>query len=59
VFSRKNAFIKHQQKMFQHLKVSTRAIQKVTSGELLTKQAMRETNIIYKNYVHTSATSAT
>jgi hypothetical protein len=32
----------------------TRAIQKVISGELLTKQAMRKKNIIlYKRYAHT------
>jgi hypothetical protein len=30
-----------------------RAIRKVTSGELLTKQAMRNKIIIYKKYVHT------
>jgi hypothetical protein len=29
------------------------AIEKVTSGELLTKQAMRKKIIIYKEYVHT------
>jgi hypothetical protein len=29
------------------------AIWKVTSGVLLTKQAMREKNIIYKKYIHT------
>jgi hypothetical protein len=31
---------------------NTRATRKVTSGDLLTKQAMRK-NIIYKKYVHT------
>jgi hypothetical protein len=35
------------------LLVYMKAIQKVTSSELLKKQAMREKIIIYKNYVHT------
>jgi hypothetical protein len=30
-----------------------RALQEVTSGELLTKEAMRKKCIIYKKYAHT------
>jgi hypothetical protein len=34
-------------------KLCTTSIQKVTSTELLTKQAMSKNFIIYKKYVHT------
>jgi hypothetical protein len=42
--------------MFSSLEVyaDTRTIRKVTSGELLTKQAARTNFIIYKKYVHIS-----
>jgi hypothetical protein len=37
---------------------NTRAIGKLTSGDLLTKQAMTEKNVtIYKKSIHTSAAS--
>jgi hypothetical protein len=39
---------------YLYVKVIVRsAIQKVTSGELLTKQTMRKNVIIYKKYIHT------
>lgn len=40
--------------MYYHKKVTVRAIQEVTSGELLTKQAMGKNILSYiKKYLHT------
>jgi hypothetical protein len=56
--SRKGEKYRREQKLLPIvLKVNssycTRAIRKVTSDELLTKQTMRKNVIIYKEYLHT------
>jgi hypothetical protein len=38
---------------FINISLYTRAIRKLNSDELITKQAMRKKNVLYKKYVHT------